>query len=107
MPAPRATTKHDVALAEVERKLAREVTIARGLVLVFSIVASSLPILALQEIVTPLAGHTTQVNVNLAFSFTVAVSVVVNIFQAAKTRSQRHELERQRERVTELEGLLP
>lgn len=99
-----STNKHDVALAEVGRKADREAILARGFVIALGIAALSLPILALQEVVDPLAGETTKVDVNLVFSITVAVSLVLNGLQFLKGQSQRKELKRQRTRLDRLEG---
>lgn len=104
MPAPKSTNKHDVALAEVARKAARETIVARGLVTVVVLAVSALPIIALRSIIEPLAGRTTNVNVSLVFSVTIAISVVLNGLQYFKGRSQRAELQRQRERLQSLGG---
>lgn len=104
MPAPRSVTKHDVALAEVRRKAARELAVIRGVVVAIWIAASALPILAVQRIIEPLAGETTIVNVDVVVSVVVTLSIAINIGQAAKLRSQRKELRRQRERIARLEG---
>src|SRR5215213_1828638 len=98
----RATTKHDVALAEVERKTARELMAVQALGIVLSIAASALPILALRGLVEPLAGKETIVDVNLVVSVTLAISVVLNGLQYLKGRSQRGELQRQRARLVDL-----
>lgn len=104
MPARKSTTKHDVALAEVQRKASREAILARGMVFAVVVAAATLPINALQGIIEPLAGQTTVVNVNVVLGATVAISVVVNLFQFMKGSSQRRSLKRLRDRVTELEG---
>lgn len=99
----RAPTKKDVDLAEVKRKGEVQTRYAYGIVGALWIAVSSLPILALQEIVEPLAGNTTIVDVNLVFSITIALSVIANGAQYFKGRSQRAELRRQRERFDALE----
>jgi hypothetical protein len=101
---PRATTKHDVALAEVHGKWTRNVALARGFIVVLGIAASALPLWALQGIVEPLAGHTTKVDVNIVVSIALSLSVVINGLQYVKGRSRRSELQRQRERLAAFEG---
>jgi cobalamin biosynthesis protein CobD/CbiB len=91
-------------LAEVHRKAEKESTIWRGLMRALAILATAAPIWAFQEVVDPLAGRETIVQVNVVLSVTIALSLVVNVAQQAKIRSQRDELKRQRERLKELEG---
>lgn len=107
MATSRALTEHDVAFAEVQRKADRETAIIRAFSITFWIAALALPILALQELVDPLAGRTTKVDVNVVISLALAVSLALNGFQYAKGRSQRSELLRQRERFTNLEAGQP
>ncbi len=103
MPARKAITKHDVALAEVHRKASREVILARGFIWAVALAASTLPINALHGIVGPLAGETTIVDFNFVVSITLAASLLLNGFQYLKGRSQRSGLERQRDIIDEHE----
>lgn len=98
------TTKHDVALAEVERKAKRETILAYGAVTTIVILAAAIPVLAMQGLVEPLAGRKTSVNVDVVVSITVAISLMVNGFQFVKGRSQSNELKRLRSRLAELEA---
>lgn len=103
MAARRGPTKHDVALAEIQRKASREAIIARGVVVVAVVLASYFPIVALQGIIEPLAGETTKVDVNVVASISLALSLVLNGFQFLKGRSRRNELKRQRNRLSGFE----
>jgi hypothetical protein len=107
MPAPkqRSATKHDVALAEVNRKAARELTIIRyaGTALIIAVVALLLWVGG-DHVVQPVAGKTTKVDVSFVMTISIAVSLVLNAAQYDKGRRQRKELQRQRELISELEG---
>lgn len=103
MPPQRTTTEQDVALAEVERKARRDLVVAYGFVAVAVVAASWLPITALEGVVEPLAGETTSVDVNVIVSVAISLSLVVNVLQYVKGRSQRRELKRLRERADRLE----
>jgi len=57
----------------------------------------------MKGIITPLAGKTTKVDINIALAVTVTLSVVVNGFQAVKGGFRRRELNRLRQRCDDLE----
>ena len=104
MPAARkATTKHDVSFAEVQRRAQRDRVVYTGLMAALVLAVLSLPLLSLREVVEPLAGKDTNVNFNFVVSATLVASLTLNGVQYLKGRARSGELERQRERLAELE----
>lgn len=99
----RAPTKREVDLAEIKRKGDVQIKLAYGVVGALWIAVSAVPIYALQWVVEPLAGTTTSVDANVGFTVAVTLSIIVNVAQQTKTRSQRTELRRQRKRLATLE----
>lgn len=104
-------SKRDVELARlsVEREklrlqCERWLHLGRALTGGVWILACTAPLWALQGVIEPLAGHATTVQANVVFSASLSVSVLVNVGQAIKGRSQRAEIERQRDRLTKLEA---
>jgi hypothetical protein len=94
---------------EKQRVVSRAETLrllANGFVVAIAIAASAVPIWALQGVIEPLAGKTTQVNANVVISISVAVSIMINVAQAALARSRQSELRRLRARVSQLEPQL-
>lgn len=106
MSGTKSATKRDVELAEIQRKANRDVTLARGGVWVAMIIASAVPLYALHWVVDPLAGKTTNVDVNIVVTISLALSLVWNFGQLSKGRSRRDELQRQRGRLDQLESEL-
>jgi hypothetical protein len=75
----------------------------QGLTIVLAILASALPLSIVADAVEPFAGEKTEVNVNLALTIAISVSVVVNGLQWLKSRSHRSEIRRLRQRIKTLE----
>jgi hypothetical protein len=104
MASRRSITKHDVALADVQRKANRERLAISALAIVFVVGMSTFPIIALSDLVKPFAGKETVVNVNLVVGVTLALSIVINIGQIAKGRYRHKTIISQRARLNQLEG---
>jgi len=102
----RAPNKHDVELRRLDVRLKVGRAAINGTVAILCIAALALPILAIHEIIQPLAGKTTVVRVNVALSIVVSISVVLNGLQYVKGKSQRAELKRLREEIKMLERRL-
>jgi uncharacterized membrane protein YidH (DUF202 family) len=96
-------SKHDVALAEVQRKANRETILAWGFVAVAVLAVSYFPLSTIPDIVEPFAGKTTTVDVNVIVGITATLSLSLNVLQFVKGRSRRRELKRQRNRLDALE----
>jgi hypothetical protein len=98
-------SKHEVELAKlkVTQRAKIGLVLAYGLVIVVALVASTLPINAMENVITPLAGRETKVDLNVALTVSVALSLMLNAGQFGKGRSRRTELQRARERENRLE----
>jgi predicted 3-demethylubiquinone-9 3-methyltransferase (glyoxalase superfamily) len=76
----------------------------RGGMWVGAVIASSVPLLVVQHCIQPLAGHTTRIDFNFAFSFIVSISVIANIGQIINALSRRGTIKRLRARVERLQA---
>lgn len=77
--------------------------IATSVSYVALVLASAVPLYFMRDMVLSVAGETTVVDVNVVIEVAFAASLVCNVAQLAKSRSQRSELNRQREVISTLE----
>ena len=75
----RKPTKFDVELSRVEHRFEISRIIATGFTVALCIAATAVPLCFMKGIITPLAGKTTKVDINIALAVTVTLSVVVNL----------------------------
>lgn len=95
--------KREIELAKIRSRAETAQIVARGVVYVFCILSCAVPLLALSQVVEPLAGKETVVNANIVISISLMLSVAVNGLQYAKGRSRKGEIERLRAREADLE----
>jgi hypothetical protein len=100
----RKISSKDVEFAKVKARadLNRQIVVACTPIL--SVIACALPIYVLGKAIKPLAGETTVVDVKLAFSLTIALSLVTNVLQWGKGRAQKAEIKRLRRRTEQIEA---
>lgn len=102
----RTPTPRDVEMRRLDVRAQVGTILAYGAVTVVGIAATAVPLLVVEQIVTKVAGKTTVVNFNFAFSITVGISLVMNVLQGVKGRIRRRTVEQLRGRITDLEGRL-
>jgi hypothetical protein len=96
---------HEVELAKVRAKADLLRHIGQGIRWALFVCSFALPIWAMQKLVEPLSGKTTNVHLGVAVSIVATISVGGNFFQWLKGRERRRTIERQRALLTDFERL--
>ena len=106
----RSPTKSDIAMAEVQGKYENWNRIAEGISWALRILASTAPAWMLYRAVEVLAGKQTGLVISATIGITIALTLtpmlVTLMANSRKSRKQRDELIRLRQRVSDLEEQL-
>jgi hypothetical protein len=102
----RSPTKLDIELIRLNRRYDIGELVARGAVVLVWLLAVAVIVHFSEGVVHDLSGKKTEVDVNILLEASVAISVVVNLGQYYKSRNQRNEMLRERQRADDLEDRL-